>query len=123
MVPGAELCLRIARETLPGIGIGIARTEAKGLTDVSLCFFGATNESLAKSDQGMGAGKISIQCQRMFKFGDALRRALGAYLDKTQLLMVRDHGQGFGLLCFGRRQGRHGIGHKGICALNRVCKR
>src|ERR1700733_15266673 len=51
LVPGAELVLRIARETLPGIGIRIARTEAKGLTDVSLCFFGATNESLAKSDK------------------------------------------------------------------------
>src|SRR4029077_11256331 len=93
----------------------------------SLCFFGATNESLAKSDPGMGAGKISIQRQRMFKFGEALRSALGAYLDKTQRLMarrmVRDRGQGFGQLCFGRREGRHGIGHKGICALSRVRER
>jgi hypothetical protein len=54
---------------------------------VSLCFFGATNESLAKSDQGMGAGEI-IQRQRMFAFGDALCRALGAYFDKTQQLMA-----------------------------------
>jgi hypothetical protein len=35
LVPGAELALRNARETLPGMGISIARTEAQGLTDVS----------------------------------------------------------------------------------------
>ena len=72
----------------------IARTEAQGLTDVSLCFFGATNESLAKSDKGMGAGKISIQRQRMFTFGDALCRALGEYLDKSQATDGRAHGPG-----------------------------
>ena len=49
---------------------------------MSLCFFGATDENLAKSDSGMGVGEISIQRQRMFTFGDALRGALGAYLDK-----------------------------------------
>ena len=91
---------------------------------MSLCFFGATDENLAKSDNGMGAGEISIQLQRMFAFGDALRRALGDYLDKSQChmaaRMVRDRRQGFGQLRFGRREGRHGIGHKGNCALDHV---
>ena len=88
---------------------------------MSLCFFGATNENLAKSDKGMGAGKISIQLQRVFTFGDALRSALGEYVDKSQLhmaaRMVWDRRQGFGQLRFGRREGRHRIGHKRICAL------
>ena len=53
----------------------IARTEAQGLADVSLCFFGATDENLTKTDKGMGLGEISIQRQRMFTFGDALRLA------------------------------------------------
>ena len=34
--------------------------------------------------------------------------------------MVRDRRQGFGQLRFGRSEGRHGIGHKGQCALGRV---
>ncbi len=108
----------------PDISHRIARTEPQGLDNVSLGFFGATDENLTKSDRGMGAGEISIQRQRMLTFGDALRRALGEYVDKSQVQMaarmVRDRRQGFGQLRFGRREGRHGIGHKGICALDRV---
>ena len=37
----------------------------------------------------MGVGKISIQRQRMFTFGDALRGALGQYLDKSQHIWPR----------------------------------
>ena len=55
---------------------------------MSLGFFGATDKNLAKSDEGMGAGKISIQLQRVFTFGDALRRALGEYVDKSQPRMA-----------------------------------
>ena len=44
---------------------------------MSLCFFGATDTNLTTSDRGMGVGEISIQRQRMFTFGDALRGALG----------------------------------------------
>ena len=91
---------------------------------MSLGFFGATDENLAKSDNGMGVGEISIQRQRMFTFGDALRGALGEYIDKSQqhmaTRMVRDRRQGFGQLRFGRREGRHGIGHKEKCALDHV---
>jgi hypothetical protein len=106
------------------MGISIARTEAQGLTDVSLCFFGATNKDLTKSDERMGAGKISIQRQRMFTLGDAVRSALGEYIDIPQQSMgaraVWNRRQGFAQLCFGRREGRHGIGHKEICALAHV---
>ena len=91
---------------------------------MSLGFFGAADKNLTKSDNGMGAGEISIQRQRMFTFGDALCGALREYVDKSQLhmcaRMVRDRGQGFGQLRFGRSEGCRGIGHKGICALDRV---
>ncbi len=56
----------------PDVSQRIARTEAQGLSNVSLCFFGATDKNLTKSDSGMGVGEISIQRQRMFTFGDAL---------------------------------------------------
>ena len=99
------------------MGAGIARTEARCLADMSLCLFGATDENLTKSDKGMSSGEISIQRQRMFTFGDALRSALGIDADMSQRhmagRMVRDQGQGFGQLRFGRSEGRHGISHKG----------
>ncbi len=75
------MVLRNARETLPGMAISIARTEAQGFTNVSICFFGTTDEGLTKSDEGMSAGKISIQLQRAFTFGDALHSALSQYFD------------------------------------------
>ena len=67
----------------PSVGPRIARTEAQGLGNVSLGFFGAADKNLTKSDSGMGAGKIAIQLQRVLTFGDALRRAFGQYLDKS----------------------------------------
>ena len=101
----------------PGVSHRIARTEAQGLGNVSLGFFGATDKNLTKSNRGMGVGEISIQLQCMLTFGDALRSALGEYVDKSQVQMaermVRDRRQGFGQLRFGRREGRHGIGDKG----------
>ena len=115
LVPTAEVDLRNAHEMHPDVSHGIARTEAQGLTNVSLRFVGATDENLTKSDTGMGAGKISIQLQRMFTFGDALCRALGQDFDKSQPHMAKrvvwDRGQGFGQLRFGGGEGRHRIRH------------
>ena len=51
---------------------------------MSLCFFSVPNKNLTKSDTGMSVGEISIQLQRMFKFGDALCGALSPYVDKSQ---------------------------------------
>ena len=120
----AELVLRDARECRPGGSCRIARTEAQRIANVSLCFFGATDINLTKSDIGMGLGEISIQRQRMFTFGDALCRALGAHVDKSQQhmarRMVRDRGQGFSQFRFGRSEGRHRIGQIGKCALDEV---
>ena len=90
----AEVVLRHARESHPGVSHRIARAEAQGLDNVSLCFFGATDENLAKPDSGMGVGEISIQRQRMFTFGDALRGALGVYVDISQASYGRAHGPG-----------------------------
>ena len=124
MLATAEVVLRHARVRHPDVGQRIARAEAQGLGNVSLRFFGATDKNLTKSDRGMGAGEISIQRQRMFAFGDALRGALGEYVDKSQphmaARMVRDRRQGFGQFRFGRREGRRGIGDKGIYALDRL---
>ena len=94
LAPNCRGGLRDARECHPDVSHRIARTEAQGLANVSLCFFGATDENLAKSDKGMGAGEISIQLQRMFTFGDALRSALGQYLDIIPITYGRAHGLG-----------------------------
>ena len=120
----AEVVLRDARHGHPAISHRIARTEAQGLGNVSLSIFGATDRNLAKSDDGMGVGEISIQRQRMLAFGDALRSALGEYLDNPQkhmtARMVRDQGQGLGQFRFSRSEGRCGIGYKQKCALDRL---
>jgi hypothetical protein len=96
------LVLRDAHVGHPEIGDRIARTEPQGLSNVSFRFLGATYENLAKSDGGMGLGKISIQIKRMFTFGDALCRPLCLYVDKSQVQertsMVRDRRQSFGQL-------------------------
>jgi hypothetical protein len=119
-----EVVLRDPRVNHPGASHRIARTEAQGLADMRLRFFGATDKDLTKPDKGMGAGEILIQRQRMFAFGDALCSALGHYVDESQLQMgtrmVRDRRRDFGQLRFGRREGRHRIGHKQKCAGDRV---
>src|SRR5271166_5001929 len=64
-LPTAEVALRPGCTMHPHVSHRVARTEAQGLGNVSLCFFGATDQNLAKSDKGMGVGEISIQLQRM----------------------------------------------------------
>src|SRR5271163_3146617 len=79
----AGVILRDAGDTHPNISHRIARTEAQGLDNVSLGFFSATSQNLTKSNIRMGVDKVSIKRQGMFTLGDALRRALGEYLDKS----------------------------------------
>ena len=116
LLPKPEVILRDARYIHPTVSHCIARTEPQGLADVSLCLFGATDEDLTHSNNGVGGREISIQRQGMFTLGDALRAALGGYVDQSQAhmakRMVRDGGQGFGRLRLGRSEGRHGILHK-----------
>ena len=50
---------------------------------MSLGFLGVTGKHFTDSDSSMGVGKISIELQRMFTFGDALCGALGEYVDKS----------------------------------------
>src|SRR5271166_862798 len=76
LVVTAEVVFRHAHGSHPGVGHRIARTEAQGLANLSLGVFGPTDKNLTESDKGMGVGKISIQRQRMFTFGDTLSRAL-----------------------------------------------
>jgi hypothetical protein len=84
----AEVGLRYARVSHPAVSHRIAWTEPQGLGNVRLCFFGAPDENLTKSDKGMGLGEISIQRQCVLTFGDALRGALGLYLDIPQQHMA-----------------------------------
>src|SRR3984957_10786668 len=60
----------------------------------------------------------------MFTFGDAFCGALRPYIDKSQphmaAWMVRDRRKGLDQFRFGRREGRGGIGHEEIYALDRV---
>src|SRR5271166_2013452 len=116
-LPTAEVVLRHTRDTHPPVTHRIARAEAQGLTDVNLCFFGTTDMNLTHPDRGMCAGKISIQLQGMFTFGDALRSPLGEYLNISQqhmaARMVWCRRQGFGQLCFGRSEGQHRVGYTG----------
>jgi hypothetical protein len=67
----------------PDIIQRISRAEAQRLSNASLGFFGATGKYLTKSDSSIGVGEISVQRQRIFTFGDALRRALGEYFDES----------------------------------------
>ena len=53
--------LRHARHIHPDVSQRIARTEAQGLSNVSLRLLGATDKHLAKSDKVVGMGEISIQ--------------------------------------------------------------
>jgi hypothetical protein len=76
-----ELCE--ARSAHPDVSIRIARTEAQTLCNVSLCFFGATDENLTESDICMGVREISIKLKCAFTFGDAFCGALGPYVDKS----------------------------------------
>src|ERR1700677_811394 len=79
LLPIAEVILRVARHMHRGRAG--ARAEAQGFHDMGLCFLGPTDISLTQSDIDMGDGEISIQRQRMFTPGDALRYALRHYFD------------------------------------------
>jgi hypothetical protein len=83
LLPTAEVELRRARNGHLDVSQRIVRTEAQGLNNVSLCFFGVTDASLSNTNKVMGAGEISIERQRMFAFGDALHGAPREYVDKS----------------------------------------
>jgi hypothetical protein len=91
---------------------------------VSFRFLGVPNQSLAKADRGVGEDEISIQSQRKLTFGDALCGAPGEDLDMSQhpqrKRMVGDQRQGCGQFRFGRREGRFGVGCKGVRAREHV---
>src|SRR5271154_5307067 len=83
LLPTAEVEVREARPAHPNVSIRIARTEAQSLRNVSLCFFGATDENRTESNICMGFRKISIKLKRVFTFGDAFCGALGPYVDQS----------------------------------------
>ena len=94
LLPNGEVDSSLCPQWRPDVCHRIAWTEAQGLGNVSFCFLGATDVNLSNSDVGMGVGKISIQRQRMFTFGDALCRALGHIFRQTPSTYGRAHGPG-----------------------------
>src|SRR5271169_1552614 len=54
-LPKTEVALRCARGRHPGVGGRIARTEAQGLANVTLCFFGPTDKN-ASFEIRVGSG-------------------------------------------------------------------
>ena len=118
LLPIAEMELRRARVVHPSVSQRVARAEAQSLNKVKLGFFGVADANLSNANKVMGAGEISIQRQRVFAFGDALRGAPRQNVDISQVHMaagmVRDRRQGFGQLRFGRRKHRCPIHHKQI---------
>ena len=82
LLPTTEVKFREARPAHPDVSIRVARTEAQTLRNVSLRFFGATDENLAESDIRVGVRKISIKLKRVFAFGDAFCGSLCPYVDK-----------------------------------------
>ena len=124
LAPNCRGVLRHARDGHPDVSQCIARTEAQGLFNVSLRFFGATHKDLASSNKGMGMSEISIKRHRVLAFRDSLRGAPGEHGDNSQVQMcarmVWDRRQGFGQLCFSCNPGRHRVSHKEMCALDRV---
>jgi hypothetical protein len=50
--------------------------EPQGVSNLCLCFFGATDVNLAKSDQRMGMGEISIHRQRIYSAMPSAARLL-----------------------------------------------
>ena len=106
----------------------VSGTEAQGLGDVRLFFFGATDENLTDYLMcGMSVGEISIERQRVFAFGDALCGAPGRDLDNAQQHMaralVRTCGQRFGHLRSAEAKAASLIGDKRMRAFDCVCGR
>ena len=85
LLPVAEEVLRYARNIHPAVGQRIAWAEAQGRSDAVLRLFGVADKKLADSNEGMGLGEISIELQRMFTFGDALRGPPRQNVDMSQI--------------------------------------
>ena len=84
LLPVAKVESGPAGHVHPAESHAIARTQAKGLKNVSLCFFRAPDINLAPSNIGMGVGEIAIQLKRIFTFGDAQGGAFGLDVYKAQ---------------------------------------
>jgi hypothetical protein len=61
----------------PTVGSMVTRREAKGLTNMGLCFLGVTDKNFGKTDNSVCVGQISIQSQCALTFGNALGNAVG----------------------------------------------
>ena len=83
LLPTAQKVLREAHVSHPDKRYRIAGAATQSLSNMSLCFFGATDKYLAKSDSAFGACDISVQRQRMLAFGDALSSTLRPYVDES----------------------------------------
>jgi hypothetical protein len=68
----------------PKISHRVPWAETHRLANMGLRLFRAADQRLAHPDKRMGMGKIPVERQRMFAFGDALCGALGEDVDHPQ---------------------------------------
>ena len=79
-----ELHLGEADPRHPSGGQGIARRKAECLLNVYFGFLATADKDLRGADHAMGVSQVSIQCQCPLAFGNALRSAIGQYLDGSK---------------------------------------
>ena len=121
----AEVELCQARYIHPEVSHRIARTEAEGLDNVSLGFFGATNkEYFTKSDKAWARARFRSSTNACSAFSDRPLRRVGVDLDNAQAHMggacLETDDRALSQLRFGRREGRRRISHKKKCAFDYV---
>ena len=71
LVVVAEIKLRDAGDKQPSIEIIVPGTEPDRLLDVGLGFLEATDNNLRETDGCVSVGKVRIQRQRAFTFGES----------------------------------------------------
>src|SRR5437016_13562022 len=76
----------------------VARRKTERLVDMKFSFAGTTKKEFGEADEIVGESKVSIQCQSLLAFSDALTYSLCVHLDVAQI-RVRD--------CVVRRDGQH----------------
>ncbi len=105
-VVAAEIELRDAGDIQPTKEIIVPGTETNRLLDLGLGFLEASDNNLGETDYCVSVGKVRVQNQSTFTFGDPLRGAVGEDLHGSHgdvgAGMVRRHRQRLGQRRLGR---------------------
>ena len=124
LLPTAEVVLRQARISHPAVSHRIARTEAQGLANVSLRFFGATDKNLTKSDIGWAKARFRSSANACSHSAmPSAARLVNMSTNPNNIWPRAWSGtEDKALVNFASAAAkrRHGISHKGTCACDRV---